>query len=228
MRGTLPFAIAGVLGLLVSVVAQGGRTQTHSSDKDSSQFLSVIEASQPGILPAMPSSMRIEQIREGDRIFHEKGGCAQCHGGDGEGMPDAGSPLTAGLHFVQPDWSAIQTLVRCGLAETTTRSSEAMPPRGVESNLTDEEIRRVASYVWAISQTRGEPWSGGHSSHPRPDAHDAEGQHNKQDKTKSGDTKAQAAEGAHAEMPSPLIAAVSPGCPVGSAPASQVGHGREH
>jgi hypothetical protein len=40
-----------------------------------------------------------------------------------------------------------------------------MPARGGKSDLTREEVRRVAAYIWAISQTRGEPWPGGHTSH---------------------------------------------------------------
>jgi hypothetical protein len=52
-----------------------------------------------------------------------------------------------------------------GLPEELTRSSIAMPPRGIHSSLNTDQVRRVAAYVWAISQTRGEPWPGGHTSH---------------------------------------------------------------
>ena len=40
-----------------------------------------------------------------------------------------------------------------------------MPPRGGKSDLTPDETRAIAAYVWAISQTRGEPWPGGHATH---------------------------------------------------------------
>jgi hypothetical protein len=35
---------------------------------------------------------------------------------------------------------------------------------GAKSDL-PEESRLIAAYVWAISQTRGEPWPGGHVTH---------------------------------------------------------------
>lgn len=230
MGSTWPAAIGGCLALAASVVAQGGRTQAPVSDRNPGQLLSVLEANQPASLPATPSGMTLEHIRYGDRLFHDKAGCVQCHGGEGEGMPDAGSPLTAGLHFVQPDWSAIQTLVRCGLDERTTRSSEEMPGRGVDANLTDEEVRHVAAYVWAISQTRGEPWSEGHRSHPRPDSHGDKGHRDAQQEVAAtaGAAKPDETDGGHAEARSPLVGAIAAGCPAGSAPAPDTGHGSKH
>jgi len=40
-----------------------------------------------------------------------------------------------------------------------------MPARGARGDLTRDETRRIAAYVWAISQVKGEPWPGGHASH---------------------------------------------------------------
>jgi hypothetical protein len=40
-----------------------------------------------------------------------------------------------------------------------------MPPRGQRSDLSEDEIRRIGAYVWAVSGTRGEPWQGGHVLH---------------------------------------------------------------
>ena len=52
-----------------------------------------------------------------------------------------------------------------GIPEALTRSGVAMPGRGLGQNLTPEESRQVAAYVWAISHVQGEPWPGGHRTH---------------------------------------------------------------
>jgi mono/diheme cytochrome c family protein len=109
--------------------------------------------------------MSVEMIREGDGLFHGKGGCVTCHGPEATGMPNSGSALTAGLHFIPYEWGAIDSLVRQGIPEPVTRTTIAMPGRGAASNLSDDEIRRIAAYVWAISQVKGEPWPGGHQTH---------------------------------------------------------------
>jgi mono/diheme cytochrome c family protein len=124
------------------------------------------EDAQPDTLPALAFGMTLEQIRDGDRIFHGKGGCEDCHGSEGQGMPARGKTLTAGVQFVPAgDWSAIDSIIEVGVPDKHTRSPIAMPPRGKHSDLDASEARTVAAYVWAISQTRGEPWSGGHDIH---------------------------------------------------------------
>ena len=116
-------------------------------------------------LPQLPRGMTLTMIQQGDDLYRGKGGCVTCHGPDGGGMPASGSGITAGLNFVPSEWGPIDSLIRAGIPEPATRSPIAMPPRGAQSNLTDDESRRVAAYVWAISQVRGEPWPGGHRTH---------------------------------------------------------------
>lgn len=128
------------------------------------------EEGQKDTLPALPSGMTVQMIRDGDRLFHGRGGCVDCHGLEGEGLAGRGKTLTAGLGYVPAgDWNALDSLVAVGVAEALTRSAVAMPPRGQWSDLTADEVRRVAAYVWAVSQVRGEPWAGGHALHGRHD-----------------------------------------------------------
>jgi mono/diheme cytochrome c family protein len=116
-------------------------------------------------LPRLPSGMTLEMIRQGDSVFQAAGACISCHGPNAMGLPDKGSGLSLGLHFVPVEWTAIDSLVTRGIPESVTRTSIAMPPRGAGSNLTPEQTRQVAAYVWAIAQTYGEPWPGGHKTH---------------------------------------------------------------
>jgi mono/diheme cytochrome c family protein len=116
-------------------------------------------------LPPLPQGMTLAMIQQGDALYRGKAGCVTCHGPDGGGMPASGSGITAGLNFVPSEWGPIDSLIRTGIPEPVTRSPIAMPPRGAQSNLTDDESSRVAAYVWAISQVRGEPWPGGHRTH---------------------------------------------------------------
>ena len=125
------------------------------------------EDGQPRKLPALPSGMTLAMIRQGDSLFRGKGGCVTCHGQEANGMPAMGSSLTGGLLFIPPRWEAIDSLTIAGIPEALTRTPIAMPGRGAGSNLTPEESRLIAAYVWAISQTRGEPWQGGHATHGR-------------------------------------------------------------
>ena len=120
---------------------------------------------QPKRLPTLPKGMTLDMIRAGDIVYRGRGGCVTCHGPDAFGMPNSGSGITMGLSFISNEWQAIDSLVTQGLPEPVTRSSVAMPGRGVGQNLTPEEVRQVSAYVWAISRVHGEPWPWGHATH---------------------------------------------------------------
>jgi mono/diheme cytochrome c family protein len=124
------------------------------------------EEAQPDTLPALAVGMTLEMIRTGDRLFHGAGGCVNCHGSEAQGLAARGKTLTAGLAYVPAgSWNALDSLISVGMPDERTRSPIAMPPRGQHSDLAASEIRMIAAYVWAISQTRGEPWAGGHAVH---------------------------------------------------------------
>ena len=120
---------------------------------------------QPAQLPPLPPGMSLDLIVAGDALFHGRAGCFVCHGTEAQGMPAAGDALTVGLSYIPPRWPSIDSLVRAGMPDVLSRSPIAMPARGARGDLTDAEVARVAAYVWAVSQTRGEPWPGGHASH---------------------------------------------------------------
>ena len=160
---------------LGAVVPPGGMSAT-GSDVFARQTLQALayvtdtdEEAQPVTLPALPAGMTVGTIAQGDAIYHGKGGCYQCHGADATGIMRRGKSLTAGLIYMpmagMAGWVGIDSLILNGMAETVTRSEIAMPMRGLRSDLTNDEVRQVAAYVWALAHVRGEPWPGGHVTH---------------------------------------------------------------
>ncbi len=166
-RGITLAAIVALCGVGLAQ-GQAGRSRGEVSKVDTPPPTTgsrTNEDLQPAQLQTLPPGMTTDVLVDGDRIFHSTGGCFACHGAEGEGLPAAGAAITTGLAYVPTDVKAIATLIAHGLPDADTRSPIAMPPRGAKGNLTPVEIEHVASYVWAISQTRGEPWPGGHASH---------------------------------------------------------------
>ncbi|HEX2218504.1 MAG TPA: c-type cytochrome [Gemmatimonadales bacterium] len=155
----LTFTLLGAAPLAAQ--QQGGARMTRGAETG----VDTHEDGQPAKLPSLPSGMTVAMIRQGDSLFRGKGGCQTCHGQEASGMPDMGSGLTSGLLFIPAEWQRIDSLIQAGIPEPITRTSIAMPARGATSNLTPEESRLIAAYVWAISQTKGEPWPGGHKIH---------------------------------------------------------------
>lgn len=162
-------ALIAALGIVSAAEAQAGHNAPREPGVPPGALhapkVKTHDALQPDTLPKLPPGMTVQMIVAGDSIFHNQGHCFACHGQEAEGMPAAGDALTAGLNWAQYDWTSIDSLVKSGMPQELTRSPIGMPPRGGKSDLTDEQVRLVSAYVWAISQARGEPWPGGHQSH---------------------------------------------------------------
>jgi mono/diheme cytochrome c family protein len=164
--GWLLLAVAPV----AAAAQQEGAAASSRADSTSRESLNEVlsrtnEDGQPARVPPLPQGMTLDIIRAGDSVFHGKGHCFACHGADGEGLPNAGSAVTLGLNFVPAEWQAIDSVVMLGIPEAVTRSAIAMPARGGKSDLSTDELREVAAYVWVISQVQDEPWPGGHRTH---------------------------------------------------------------
>lgn len=139
------------------------RSATHAFDTD--------DAGQPDTLPPLPSGTTLDDVREGDRLFHGAGGCVNCHGFEAQGLAGRGSSVTNGLHLIpSDDLRGIDSIINVGIADAETRSPIAMPPRGQHTDLTPAETHALAAYVWALAHARGEPWQGGHVLHRQHDA----------------------------------------------------------
>ncbi len=164
-------AVGAALWCAPVLAAQAGHNAPHGSAAQPASHASTVKTHddlQPDTLPTMPNGMTAAMLVAGDSIFHGQGHCFACHGQEAEGMPAAGDALTAGLNWAQYTWQSIDSLIATGMPQELTRSPIAMPPRGGKSDLTDDQVRLVSAYVWAISQARGEPWPGGHQSHDPP------------------------------------------------------------
>lgn len=165
LTAALAVGVFALGGLAAASMQQQPGTAGRATEPKTSGTMDTDEDAQPTKLPALPSGMTIQMVQQGDSIFHGKAGCVTCHGPDATGMPAAGSGITRGTSFIPPDWKSIDSLVTAGIPEAITRSPIAMPPRGAQSNLTPDEVKLVAAYVWAIAHVRGEPWPGGHRTH---------------------------------------------------------------
>lgn len=160
-------ALGAMVACLVArtVSAQAPHAQESAAGNGGRPSVKTHDDLQSPTLPPLPTGMTIADIVRGDSLYHSKGTCFVCHGLEGEGRPAAGDALTVALNWAQADWKSIDSLIDNGIPQVLTRSPIQMPPRGGRSDLTEAEVRSVAAYVWAISQTRGEPWPGGHTSH---------------------------------------------------------------
>jgi mono/diheme cytochrome c family protein len=96
----------------------------------------------------LPEGVTMEMVAQGKTVF-ETSTCWTCHGMDAAGGPLA--PTLRDQTWLNADGSfeSIMQIVREGVA-TPVEHPGAMPPMG-GAQLTDDQIRQVSAYVYAIS-----------------------------------------------------------------------------
>lgn len=103
----------------------------------------------------LPAGVTADMVRQGRRLFSGAGLCSSCHGHDGRGLPNLASNLT------DREWShsdgsykGIVSTIETGVPAERSSTGIPMPPRA-GANLTDEQVRAVAAYVWTLSHGGG-------------------------------------------------------------------------
>ena len=96
----------------------------------------------PGVTPAM--------VAKGKKLFGGAGLCMACHGPQGKGLTGPDLTDAAWLHY-DGSYEGLVKAITSGFDDKVSMTGQIMPPKG-GSNISDEEVRAVAAYVWSLSK----------------------------------------------------------------------------
>ena len=101
---------------------------------------------------SMPPGVTAAMLADGAKLFTGQGICQACHGPQGKGIPNLGADLTDRT-WRQSDGSYEKILetIRQGVDPSKSATGAAMPPKG-GSNLSEDQLKAVAAYVWSLSR----------------------------------------------------------------------------
>ncbi len=119
----------------------------------------VEDAPEPGTEPVaevlaarvdLPPGVTAEMVARGQQVFEGTGICYTCHMQDGVGGP-LGPNLTDD-HWINTDGSyeSIVNVVMNGVTQPVEHPGIMLPRGG--TNISDDDVRAVAAYVWALSR----------------------------------------------------------------------------
>ncbi len=107
-------------------------------------------AGQPPAQVELPEGVTQEMVAAGEQVFGSAGFCFTCHGANGGGTPLAPPLNDADWLNIDGTYASIQDVVRNGVPQPK-QFPAAMPPMG-GAQLSDEQIRDVAAYVYTLSR----------------------------------------------------------------------------
>jgi mono/diheme cytochrome c family protein len=99
---------------------------------------------------SLPEGVTPEMVAKGKKIFGGAGLCMACHGPAGKGMTGPDLTDATWLHF-DGSYQAIVKIVTGGIDDKQSKTGIIMPPKG-GSSISEEDVRAVAAYVWALSK----------------------------------------------------------------------------
>ena len=141
------FAVAAAL-ILSACGGDTGEQPAVDTDADAPATTQQPAQSTVGANVELPEGVTQEMVAQGQQIFNTQI-CFSCHG-----MNGVGSPL--GPAFTDQEWlntdgsyEGIMEVVRTGVADPVEYAAPMPAMGGIQ--LTDEQIRQVAAYVYALS-----------------------------------------------------------------------------
>lgn len=100
----------------------------------------------------LPEGVTMAMVEQGKTVFEGAGICSSCHGPAGQGIPNLGDNLTDDewLHS-DGDYESIVETIKTGVSAEASTSGVPMPARA-GTNISDEQVRAAAAYVWTLSK----------------------------------------------------------------------------
>ena len=89
-------------------------------------------------------------IDAGRKIFHGEGNCLMCHGSNLEGTPIA---PTLQAH----DWKDAKSGTYAAIVGVVTTGVSGTAMVSHPGGISNDDVRRVAAYVWAVSHGKAKP-----------------------------------------------------------------------
>ncbi len=145
--------LSAVLGVLVagSLAACGGGSDAGAGD---SAATPPPPPPPPAATPAaveLPAGVTQEMVTQGQAVFTGAGLCQSCHGADGSGTALAPNLRDQEwLNVPAGTYDELVGVIMTGVAQPKTHPAP-MPAKG-GAQITDDQVRQVAAYVYAISR----------------------------------------------------------------------------
>jgi mono/diheme cytochrome c family protein len=101
----------------------------------------------------LPQGVTVQMVQQGQQIYSGQGLCYSCHGPTGEGTVLAPNQTDGDWLWITPgddEYAQIVNIITTGVPEPKEFPAPMLPMGGAQ--LTDDQIRSVAAYIYSISR----------------------------------------------------------------------------
>lgn len=159
IRWTAMFALVFAFGLSACGGDANGNSADEAVAKSVDAATEAVDAANDAVAEAvetieqeLPEGVTVEMVEQGKAIYGGAGICSSCHGPAGAGIPSLGADLTDAewLHS-DGSYDGVAKTVMDGVTAQASSSGVPMPAKG-GTNISDDDVKAVAAYVWTLSE----------------------------------------------------------------------------
>jgi mono/diheme cytochrome c family protein len=138
------------------LAACGGSAATPAAQTPSPAAGPAVHAASAGV-PAsagagLPSGVTAAMVAEGDSIFNARRSCNRCHGLGGTNGRNGPDLTTGNYEHANGSFASILQVINEGVSRDQIKDKSHRFPMGPRGglDLTDEQVKEVAAYVWTL------------------------------------------------------------------------------
>ena len=159
IRWTDMFALVFAFGLSACGGDANGNSADEAVAKSVDAATEAVDAANDAVAEAvetieqeLPEGVTVEMVEQGKAVYGGAGICSSCHGPAGAGIPSLGADLTDSewLHS-DGSYDGVTKTVMEGVTAQASSSGVPMPAKG-GTNISDDDVKAVAAYVWTLSK----------------------------------------------------------------------------
>lgn len=144
----------GAIVIMVAVAACAKKDAGDNTAADTASNAPATTSAAPAAAPAAPTNLPAgvtpEMVAQGQQIFTSVGNCYTCHGPDAKGTQLAPNLTDAQWLNISGKYDEIVHTVHTGVPQPKDPSHAAPMPAMGGAQLTDDQVKAVAAYVWSL------------------------------------------------------------------------------
>ena len=140
------------LAFLLPLGCGGGGQEQSAKGTEKSQQAAETQAAPAQTQPREATTAYTPNPEHGKQLFLQV--CAACHGPDAKGLPNLGKDLTTSKFIQEKTDQELLAFVKVGRSPTDPLNTTgiAMPPKGGNPALTDQDILDIIAYLRTLQQ----------------------------------------------------------------------------
>ncbi len=148
MKKLVYLPIVLLIVVVLSLSACGGGAERLPQESKSA------EAAQSAPTKEEPTPTPKGDPVEGQKLFTQT--CSACHGPAGEGMPGLGKDMTSSEFIADKSDDALLAFIKVGRdpSDPLNTTGVAMPPKGGNPALDDEDLQHIIAYIRTIHKQK--------------------------------------------------------------------------